>query len=42
MEIGRPYGISNILTRKQGVITLSDGILLVIHYYRKGHFPKGA
>jgi len=41
MEIGRPYGISNILTEKQGVISLSDGILLVIHYYRKGQFPEG-
>jgi thiamine pyrophosphokinase len=42
MEVGRPYGISNVLTGNQGVISLSDGILLVIHYYRKGHFPQGA
>jgi thiamine pyrophosphokinase len=41
MEIGRPYGISNILTGNRGVISLADGILLVIHYYRKGHFPIG-
>jgi len=41
MEIGRPYGISNVLTGRQGVISLADGILLVIHYYRKGHFPEG-
>jgi len=41
MEIGRPYGISNVLTGNQGVISLDEGILLVIHYYRKGHFPEG-
>ncbi|SEM34707.1 thiamine diphosphokinase [Syntrophus gentianae] len=41
MEIGLPYGISNVLTGNRGVISLSDGILLVIHYYRKGHFPEG-
>jgi thiamine pyrophosphokinase len=42
MEIGRPYGISNVLTDQRGFISLADGILLVIHYYRKGHFPEGA
>jgi len=42
MEIGRPYGISNVLTDQQGVISLAEGILLVIHYYRKGHLPEGA
>jgi len=41
MEIGRPYGISNVLTGQQGVISLAEGILIVIHYYRKGHFPGG-
>lgn len=41
MEIGRPYGISNLLVANQGVITIADGLLLVIHYYRKGHFPQG-
>lgn len=42
MEIGRPYGISNVLTGQQGVISLAEGILIVIHYYRKGYFPRGA
>ncbi|OPY90170.1 MAG: Thiamine pyrophosphokinase [Syntrophus sp. PtaU1.Bin208] len=41
MEIGRPYGISNVLTGNRGEISLIDGILLVVHYYRSGHFPEG-
>jgi len=41
MEIGRPYGISNVLTGNRGIISLAAGIMLVIHYYRKGQFPGG-
>lgn len=31
MELGVPFGISNILQKKQGVISIASGILLVCH-----------
>ncbi len=39
MEVGRPYGISNRLTSKRGVISVSTGYLLVIRYFKVGVLP---
>ena len=39
MEMGRPYGISNRLTAKRGVISVSSGYLLVIRYFKVGVLP---
>jgi thiamine pyrophosphokinase len=41
MEIGRPYGTSNRLAAKQGIISVASGILLAIRYFRVGVFPGG-
>ena len=39
MEIGSPYGISNRLTERQGIIAVDAGFLLVVRYFRPGVFP---
>lgn len=39
MAVGRPYGISNVLTAGQGVIEVDSGCLLVVRYFRPGSFP---
>ena len=39
MEIGRPYGISNRLTERQGIIEVDSGVLLAVRYFRPGVFP---
>jgi len=39
MEVGRPYGISNRLTSKRGIIEMDSGLLLVVRYFRPGVFP---
>ncbi len=39
MEVGSPYGISNRLTERQGIIEVDAGILLVVRYFRPGIFP---
>ncbi len=39
MEIGRPYGISNRLTERQGIIEMDAGVLLAVRYFRPGVFP---
>ncbi|MDR2861101.1 MAG: thiamine diphosphokinase [Syntrophobacterales bacterium] len=31
MEIGQPYGISNVLTQDAGIVSIAAGYLLVIH-----------
>lgn len=39
MEVGSPYGISNRLTERQGIIDVDAGILLAVRYFRPGVFP---
>jgi thiamine pyrophosphokinase len=39
MEIGRPYGVSNRLVAKQGIIEVDSGRLLAVRYFRPGVFP---
>ncbi|HVO67884.1 MAG TPA: thiamine diphosphokinase [Syntrophales bacterium] len=39
MEMGSPYGISNRLTAKKGIISVSSGYLLVIRYFKVGILP---
>jgi thiamine pyrophosphokinase len=39
MSLGRPHGISNRLTAKEGVIEVDTGYLLVVRYFRPGVFP---
>jgi thiamine pyrophosphokinase len=39
MEVGSPYGISNRLTARQGIIEVDTGVLLVVRYFRPGVFP---
>ncbi len=39
MEPGKPYGVSNVLQRRQGRIHLETGTLLVIRYWRPDRFP---
>jgi thiamine pyrophosphokinase len=39
MVVGRPYGISNVLTASRGVIEVGSGCLLVVRYFRPGSFP---
>ncbi|MBA4421903.1 MAG: thiamine diphosphokinase [Syntrophus sp. (in: bacteria)] len=39
MEVGSPYGISNHLTERQGIIEVDSGYLLVVRYFRPGVFP---
>ncbi len=37
----RPIGISNRLTAARGIISVESGNLLVIRYFKAGHFPMG-
>lgn len=39
MEVERPYGISNRLLERRGVIEVDRGVLLVVRYFRPGSFP---
>jgi thiamine pyrophosphokinase len=39
MEIGRPYGVSNRLIAKRGMIEVDSGRLLAVRYFRPGGFP---
>jgi thiamine pyrophosphokinase len=39
MEIGSPYGISNRLMERQGIIEVDAGVLLAVRYFRPGVFP---
>ena len=39
MEVGSPYGISNRLTERRGIIEVDAGVLLVVRYFRPGVFP---
>jgi thiamine pyrophosphokinase len=39
MVVGRPYGISNVLAARRGVIEVDSGCLLVVRYFRPGCFP---
>ncbi len=39
MEAGNPYGISNRLTERQGIIDVDAGVLLAVRYFRPGVFP---
>jgi thiamine pyrophosphokinase len=38
----RPIGVSNRLTAARGIISMESGDLLVIRYFKAGHFPRGA
>ena len=40
MEIGKPYGISNVLTQETGIISIISGYLLVIRTDRENISPK--
>jgi len=33
MENKKPYGVSNVLTDRKGIISVEEGILAVFHYY---------
>jgi thiamine pyrophosphokinase len=39
MEVGNPYGVSNRLTERQGIIEVNTGVLLAVRYFRPGVFP---
>lgn len=39
MEIGRPYGISNRLAAREGIVEVEKGCLLTVRYFRPGVFP---
>jgi len=39
MVLGRPWGISNVLKARQGVIEVDSGRLLVVRYFQPGRFP---
>ena len=39
MEVGSPYGISNRLTERRGIIEVDAGVLLAVRYFRPGVFP---
>jgi thiamine pyrophosphokinase len=39
MEVGSPYGISNRLAARQGIIEVDTGYLLAVRYFRPGVFP---
>ena len=41
ITLARPIGVSNRLTSAQGVISVESGNLLVIRYFKAGHFPQG-
>jgi thiamine pyrophosphokinase len=38
----KPIGVSNRLTAGRGIISVESGDLLVIRYFKAGHFPRGA
>lgn len=38
----KPVGVSNRLTAARGIIAVESGDLLVIRYFKAGHFPQGA
>jgi thiamine pyrophosphokinase len=38
----RPIGVSNRLTAARGIISMESGNLLVLRYFKAGHFPQGA
>jgi len=40
MEIGHPYGVSNRLVRKRGIIEIASGLLLAIRYFRPEQFAE--
>lgn len=42
ITLARPIGVSNRLTAAQGIITVESGDLLIIRYFKAGHFPLGA
>jgi len=42
MRLGFPYGISNRLQEKRGVISVKEGNLLVIHFRFPDRFPQGS
>jgi thiamine pyrophosphokinase len=39
MEAEKPFGISNRLRERRGVIDVDRGVLLVVRYFRPGTFP---
>ena len=39
MAVGHPYGISNRLTAKQGIIEVEAGCLIAVRYFEPGIFP---
>jgi len=39
MEIGAPYGISNLLLAERAVISVASGSLLVVKYHHPDRFP---
>ena len=39
MESGRPYGISNRLTAREGIVEVERGCLLAVRFFRPGIFP---
>lgn len=41
MEIGAPYGISNLLAAEQAVVSVAAGSLLLVKYHQRGLFPPG-
>jgi len=42
ITLARPIGVSNRLTAARGIISMESGNLLVIRYFKAGHFPEGA
>ncbi len=39
MDLGRPYGISNMMISSKGSVSVKGGYLLGIHYLKAGSFP---
>jgi len=39
MKIDRPYGVSNRLAEREGIIEVDSGCLLAVRYFRPGVFP---
>lgn len=42
ITMSKPIGISNRLTSTQGIISVRSGDLIVLRYFKAGHFPQGA
>jgi thiamine pyrophosphokinase len=42
ITLAKPIGVSNRLTAARGTISVESGDLLVIRYFKAGHFPRGA